>query len=128
MSKPRRQIILGAYLGGVNHHTLWSGPAAGGQIDFSSFRHLAQTAERGKFDFFFLGEGVIPRERLGLIFDQDVLHRDHPAGQPRHPGRRSRGQRHGGRMTASPARGSRTEPRGVPRKPLLTARPWSSVR
>jgi FMN-dependent oxidoreductase (nitrilotriacetate monooxygenase family) len=75
MTKPRKQVILGAYLGGVNHHTSWSDLAAGSQIDFSSFRHLAQTAERGKFDFFFLGEGVIPRERLGQIFDQDVIAR-----------------------------------------------------
>lgn len=41
-----KQIILGAYVGGVNHHTLWSDPSAGSQIDFSTFRHVAQTAER----------------------------------------------------------------------------------
>ncbi|WP_131770761.1 NtaA/DmoA family FMN-dependent monooxygenase [Candidatus Protofrankia californiensis] len=75
MSKPRKQIILGAYLGGVNHHTVWSDPAARSQITFSSFQHLAQTAERGKFDFFFLAEGLILRERLGLIFDQDIVGR-----------------------------------------------------
>ena len=75
MSKPRKQIILGAYVGGVNHHTVWSDPAAGSQIDFSTFRHVAQTAERGKFDFFFLAEGLIPRERLGQIFDQDIIGR-----------------------------------------------------
>ncbi len=75
MSKPRKQIILGAYVGGVNHHTVWSDPAAGSQIDFSTFRHVAQTAERGKFDFFFLAEGLILRERLGLIFDQDIVGR-----------------------------------------------------
>jgi FMN-dependent oxidoreductase (nitrilotriacetate monooxygenase family) len=75
MSKPRKQIILGAYLGGVNHHTVWSDPAAGSQIAFSSFSHLARTAERGKFDLFFLAEGLILRERLGLIFDQDIIGR-----------------------------------------------------
>ncbi|KLL10245.1 MULTISPECIES: NtaA/DmoA family FMN-dependent monooxygenase [Protofrankia] len=75
MSKPRKQIILGAYLGGVNHHTVWSDPAAGSQIAFSSFQHLARTAERGRFDFFFLAEGLILRERLGLIFDQDIVGR-----------------------------------------------------
>jgi FMN-dependent oxidoreductase (nitrilotriacetate monooxygenase family) len=75
MSKPRKQIILGTYVGGVNHHTVWSDPAAGSQIDFSTFRHVAQTAERGKFDFFFLAEGLILRERLGLIFDQDIVGR-----------------------------------------------------
>ncbi|WP_027346911.1 NtaA/DmoA family FMN-dependent monooxygenase [Hamadaea tsunoensis] len=75
MTRPRKQIILGAYLGGVNHQTVWSDPAAGSQIDFASFRHAAQTAERGKFDFFFLAEGLALRERQGQIFDQDVLGR-----------------------------------------------------
>jgi FMN-dependent oxidoreductase (nitrilotriacetate monooxygenase family) len=75
MSKPRKQVILGAYVGGVNHHTVWSDPAAGSQIDFSTFRHVAQTAERGKFDLFFLAEGLILRERLGQVFDQDVVGR-----------------------------------------------------
>ena len=37
----RKQIILGAYLGGVNHHTLWGLPEAGSQIDFSTFEHTA---------------------------------------------------------------------------------------
>jgi FMN-dependent oxidoreductase (nitrilotriacetate monooxygenase family) len=75
MTRPRKQVILGAYVGGVNHHTVWSDPAAGSQIDFSTFRQVAQTAERGKFDFFFLAEGLILRERLGLIFDQDIIGR-----------------------------------------------------
>jgi FMN-dependent oxidoreductase (nitrilotriacetate monooxygenase family) len=75
MGKPRKQVILGAYVGGVNHHTVWSDPAAGSQIDFSTFRHVAQTAERGKFDLFFLAEGLILRERLGQVFDQDVVGR-----------------------------------------------------
>jgi FMN-dependent oxidoreductase (nitrilotriacetate monooxygenase family) len=73
--KPRKQIILGAYLGGVNHHTLWQLPEAGSQIDFSSFEHTARTAERGKFDFFFLAEGLALRERDGQVFDQDVIGR-----------------------------------------------------
>ncbi|MEV6258747.1 NtaA/DmoA family FMN-dependent monooxygenase [Nocardia sp. NPDC051911] len=75
MSTPRKQIILGAYLGGVNHHTAWWHPEAGSQIDFSSFEHTARTAERGKFDFFFLAEGLILRERAGKIFDQDIIGR-----------------------------------------------------
>ncbi|PKV82113.1 NtaA/DmoA family FMN-dependent monooxygenase [Nocardia fluminea] len=75
MSTPRKQVILGAYLGGVNHHTAWWHPEAGSQIDFSSFEHTARTAERGKFDFFFLAEGLILRERAGQIFDQDIIGR-----------------------------------------------------
>lgn len=75
MSTPRKQVILGAYLGGVNHHTAWWHPEAGSQIDFGTFEHTARTAERGKFDFFFLAEGLILRERAGRIFDQDIIGR-----------------------------------------------------
>lgn len=71
----QKQIILGAFVNGVNHTTVWSDPAAGSQIAFSSFRHVAQTVERGKFDFFFLAEGLALRERLGKIFDQDIIGR-----------------------------------------------------
>ncbi|UGT61167.1 NtaA/DmoA family FMN-dependent monooxygenase [Nocardia asteroides] len=74
-SSNRKQVILGAYLGGVNHHTAWWDPRAGSQIDFSSFEHTARTAERGRFDFFFLAEGLILRERAGQVFDQDVIGR-----------------------------------------------------
>lgn len=76
MSENRhKQIILGAYLGGVNHHTAWWDERAGSQIDFSTFEHTARTAERGKFDFFFLAEGLALRERAGEVFDQDIVGR-----------------------------------------------------
>ncbi|GGK36174.1 NtaA/DmoA family FMN-dependent monooxygenase [Nocardia camponoti] len=71
----RKQVILGAYLGGVNHHTAWWHPEAGSQIAFSSFEHTARTAERGFFDFFFLAEGLALRERAGEVFDQDIIGR-----------------------------------------------------
>ncbi|MBB5916526.1 FMN-dependent oxidoreductase (nitrilotriacetate monooxygenase family) [Nocardia transvalensis] len=75
MSTSRKQVILGAYLGGVNHHTAWWHPDAGSQIDFGTFEHTARTAERGRFDFFFLAEGLALRERAGEIFDQDIIGR-----------------------------------------------------
>ena len=50
-------------------------PQAGSQIEFDSFEHTARTAERGKFDFFFLAEGLALRERAGQIFDQDIIGR-----------------------------------------------------
>ena len=53
----KKQIILAAYVGGVNEHTLWEHPEAGSQIEFSTFKHVAQKAEAGKFDYFFLAEG-----------------------------------------------------------------------
>jgi len=71
----RKQIILAAYVGGVNEDTLWEDPDAGSQIDFSTFRHVAQTAERGKFDYFFLAEGLALRARDGQIFDHDIAGR-----------------------------------------------------
>lgn len=71
----RKQIILAAYVGGVNEHTLWEHPEAGSQIDFETFRHVAQTAERGRFDYFFLAEGLALRERAGKVFEQDVAGR-----------------------------------------------------
>jgi alkanesulfonate monooxygenase SsuD/methylene tetrahydromethanopterin reductase-like flavin-dependent oxidoreductase (luciferase family) len=73
--KPRRQVHLGAYFPGVNATTVWSDPASGSNIDFASFVHLAQTAERAKFDFFFLAEGLRLREKRGLIHDLDVVGR-----------------------------------------------------
>ena len=72
---PRKQIILAAYVGGVNEHTLWEHPDAGSQIAFSTFRQVAQTAERGRFDYFFLAEGLTLRERAGRVFDHDIAGR-----------------------------------------------------
>jgi alkanesulfonate monooxygenase SsuD/methylene tetrahydromethanopterin reductase-like flavin-dependent oxidoreductase (luciferase family) len=70
-----KQIILAAHFPGVNNTTVWSDPRAGSQIDFDSFEHLARTAERGLFDFFFLAEGLRLREQRGLIHDLDVVGR-----------------------------------------------------
>ncbi|MCV7353817.1 NtaA/DmoA family FMN-dependent monooxygenase [Mycobacterium parmense] len=71
----RKQIHLGAHFPGVNNTTVWSDPSAGSQIDFDSFVHLARTAERGLFDFFFLAEGLRLREHRGRIHDLDVVGR-----------------------------------------------------
>ncbi|GAB7036543.1 MULTISPECIES: NtaA/DmoA family FMN-dependent monooxygenase [Catenuloplanes] len=70
-----KQIILAAHFPGVNNTTVWTDPAAGSQIEFSSFVHLARTAERGLFDFFFLAEGLRLREQRGEIYDLDVVGR-----------------------------------------------------
>ena len=75
MSASRRRIHLAAHFPGVNNTTVWSDPAAGSQIEFSSFVHFAQTAERAKFDFFFLAEGLRLREQGGQIYDLDVMGR-----------------------------------------------------
>ncbi|MFD6418254.1 NtaA/DmoA family FMN-dependent monooxygenase [Streptomyces sp. NPDC060194] len=72
---PRRRIHLAAHFPGVNSTTVWTDPDSGSQIDFSSFEHLARTAERGLFDFFFLAEGLRLREHKGRIHDLDVVGR-----------------------------------------------------
>ncbi|MFJ9850737.1 NtaA/DmoA family FMN-dependent monooxygenase [Streptomyces sp. NPDC101150] len=91
-AQPRKQIHLAAHFPGVNNTTVWAdsppaGPTTltaggapphtslGSQIAFSSFEHLARTAERGLFDFFFLAEGLRLREHKGRIHDLDVVGR-----------------------------------------------------
>ncbi|MFI8361506.1 NtaA/DmoA family FMN-dependent monooxygenase [Streptomyces sp. NPDC085612] len=73
--RPPRQIHLAAHFPGVNNTTVWSDPAAGSHIDFDSFVHFARTAERAKFDFLFLAEGLRLREQHGRIYDLDVVGR-----------------------------------------------------
>lgn len=73
--KRRKQIILGAHFPGVNNTTVWQDPDSGSQIDFASFKHMAQAAERGKLDFLFLAEGLRLREQRGKIHDLDVVGR-----------------------------------------------------
>jgi FMN-dependent oxidoreductase (nitrilotriacetate monooxygenase family) len=72
---PKKQIHLAAHFPGVNNTTVWSDPASGSHIEFESFRRFAQTAERGKFDFLFLAEGLRLREQGGQIYDLDVMGR-----------------------------------------------------
>ena len=73
--RPLKQIRLAAHFPGVNNATVWADPRSRSQIEFSSFEHLARTAERGLFDFFFLAEGLRLREHKGRIHDLDVAGR-----------------------------------------------------
>ncbi|HYB31194.1 MAG TPA: NtaA/DmoA family FMN-dependent monooxygenase [Solirubrobacteraceae bacterium] len=75
MSAKHKQIHLAAHFPGVNNTTVWSDPRAGSHIEFDSFVHLAQTAERAKFDFFFLAEGLRMREHAGKLHELDVAGR-----------------------------------------------------
>lgn len=72
---PDAQVHFGVFFQGVNHHTIWSDPSSGSQIDFETFRHVATTAERGLFDAFFLGEGLRLREQDGQLLDTDIAGR-----------------------------------------------------
>ncbi|MGW6919034.1 NtaA/DmoA family FMN-dependent monooxygenase [Kitasatospora sp. NPDC054939] len=73
--RPLKRIHLAAHFPGVNNTTVWTDPESRSQVAFSSFRHLAETAERGRFDFFFLAEGLRLREVKGRIHDLDVVGR-----------------------------------------------------
>ena len=73
--RPHAQLHFGVFFQGVNHWTIWSDPASGSQLDPASFRQVAQTAERGLFDAFFLGEGLRLREVGGKVHDLDVAGR-----------------------------------------------------
>jgi FMN-dependent oxidoreductase (nitrilotriacetate monooxygenase family) len=75
VTKPTKQVHLAAHFPGVNNTTVWSDPRSGSHIEFGSFAHLARTAERAKFDFLFLAEGLRLREQNGLIYDLDVVGR-----------------------------------------------------
>ena len=73
--RPLKQVHLAAHFPGVNNTTVWRDSNAASQIAFSSFRHFAQNAEKGKFDFLFLAEGLRLREHKGLVHDLDVVGR-----------------------------------------------------
>lgn len=75
MAEPARQIQFGVFFQGVNFSTVWHWPESGSQTDYESFRRVAQTAERGLFSAFFLGEGLRLREHFGKIHDLDVVGR-----------------------------------------------------
>ena len=71
--KPSGQIQFGVFFQGVNSGTIWKAAESGSQTDFESFRRVAQTAERGLFAAFFLGEGLRLREHLGRPHALDVV-------------------------------------------------------
>ncbi|MCM2390265.1 NtaA/DmoA family FMN-dependent monooxygenase [Streptomyces albipurpureus] len=70
-----RSLHLAAHFPGAGGPAAWSDSPVSSQIDFASFEHLARTAERGLFDFFFLAEGLRLREHKGLVHDLDVAGR-----------------------------------------------------
>ncbi|WP_395242555.1 NtaA/DmoA family FMN-dependent monooxygenase [Agromyces sp. MMS24-K17] len=75
MTTPKRQVHLAAHFPGVNNTTIWSDPLHRSQIDFRAFEHFARNAERGRFDYVFLAEGLRLREHKGRIHDLDVVGR-----------------------------------------------------
>lgn len=74
-SPAKRRVHLAAHFPGVNNTTLWVDPLHRSQIDFTAFEHFARTAERGRFDFVFLAEGLRLREHKGELHELDVVGR-----------------------------------------------------
>ncbi|WP_432245257.1 NtaA/DmoA family FMN-dependent monooxygenase [Arthrobacter sp. G.S.26] len=72
---PSGTLQFGIFFQGVNSGTIWKAAESGSQTDFESFRRLVQTAERGLFAAFFLGEGLRLREHLGRPHALDVVGR-----------------------------------------------------
>ncbi|MGO4632260.1 NtaA/DmoA family FMN-dependent monooxygenase [Streptomyces sp. 2RAF24] len=70
-----KQVHLAVQLPAIHNVTVWSDPRSESQISIDSFIRLAQAAERGKFDFFFLAEGLRLREHKGEVYDLDVVGR-----------------------------------------------------
>lgn len=72
---PTGELQFGVFFQGVNSGTIWKAAESGSQTDFESFRRIVQTAERGLFAAFFLGEGLRLREHLGRPHALDVVGR-----------------------------------------------------
>jgi FMN-dependent oxidoreductase (nitrilotriacetate monooxygenase family) len=73
--QPSGKLQFGIFFQGVNSGTIWKAAESGSQTDFESFRRITQTAERGLFAAFFLGEGLRLREHLGRPHELDVAGR-----------------------------------------------------
>ena len=60
MAKTQSQMHLALFAIGTGHHVSgWRMPEArAGAPDFQFFRQIAETAERGKFDMFFLADAL----------------------------------------------------------------------
>ena len=61
MTRPRRQLHLGAFLQGVGHHlAAWCHPDVDPQraVRLDHFKQLARIAEAGKFDAIFFADNV----------------------------------------------------------------------
>ena len=92
---PGRQINLGVYAVGTgNHVSGWRFPgAATSSEDFSIFKTIANSCERGKLDFLFVGDSLafIPEQHPGQMLQ---IRAAHPARCAGHADIKSRARRH----------------------------------
>jgi FMN-dependent oxidoreductase (nitrilotriacetate monooxygenase family) len=68
MSSNPREMVLGAmmFFPGGEHISSWRHPEsdAAGMLDFNYYKHIIQTAERGKFDMFFYADELYVWDRF----------------------------------------------------------------
>ncbi|MBX3014774.1 MAG: NtaA/DmoA family FMN-dependent monooxygenase [Caldilineaceae bacterium] len=64
----QKQLHIGVFLQGVGHSIAWRHPDHAKFTEFETYVRFAQTAERGKLDFIFFGEGLVVREHRDQIF------------------------------------------------------------
>jgi FMN-dependent oxidoreductase (nitrilotriacetate monooxygenase family) len=72
----RRQLHLGLFIYPGGHHVAgWRHPSVvpGDILGFDYYRRAAATAERGKFDLFFIGDMLAAREKDGRVIAQGAL-------------------------------------------------------
>ena len=64
----KKQLHIGAFLQGVGHTIAWRHPDHAKFTEFETYVRFAQTAERGKLDLIFFGEGLVVREHQEKFF------------------------------------------------------------
>jgi N-acetyl-S-(2-succino)cysteine monooxygenase len=72
----RRQLRLGLFIYPGGHHIAgWRHPStpAAGLSGLDYYRDVAQLAERGKFDLFFVGDTLFTREKHGRFFGRQAI-------------------------------------------------------
>jgi N-acetyl-S-(2-succino)cysteine monooxygenase len=72
----RRQMHLGLFIYPGGHHVAgWRHPSVAPRevLGFDYYRRAAETAERGKFDLFFVGDMLAAREKDGRVIAQGAL-------------------------------------------------------
>ncbi|TIH34824.1 LLM class flavin-dependent oxidoreductase [Subtercola vilae] len=67
------RVHLGAFYPNDHYYTLWSKAPLGSQVEFVAFRHFAQSAERGLFDFVFLAEANWLQEHRGRVVEHAIM-------------------------------------------------------
>lgn len=76
MSEPASKLRLGLFLFAAGYHPAgWrlAEARADGAFDLAFLTHVAQTVERAKFDFFFLGDGLASDPGMAALYPSQVV-------------------------------------------------------